>query len=72
MKTAVKITGAIALILLVGMFLTAELRHYIPQTKAAVSLLGLALLALVITASYWAVRGIVRANRRRRLTDPFD
>jgi hypothetical protein len=72
MKTAVKITGALLLIAFVGMFLTAELRHYIPQTKAAVSLLGLALLVLVVTASYWAVRGIVRADRAKRVTDPSD
>lgn len=69
---AAKIAGALVLILFAGMFLTAEIRHYIPQTKAATSLLGLALLVLVVTASWWTVRGIVRSDRRRRLTDPSD
>lgn len=68
MKTAVKIAASLVLILFVGMFLTAEIRHYIPQTKAATSLLGLALLALVITASWWTVRAILRS----RPTDPSD
>lgn len=69
MKTAVKIAASLVLILFVGMFLTAEIRHHIPQTKAATSLLGLALLALVVTASWWTVRAILRADRA---TDPSD
>jgi len=67
---AAKITGVIALILVAGMMLAGELNRYIPQTKAAASLAGLALLALALVAGYWSVRAIVRADRRRRAIDP--